>query len=131
VRVAADLTKIVEIVLQPQFCWFNAAHGQTREVKERCLEEVQRQGLTSCRSVAFLVDWVNKELDHFDANNEEDDRTGNPTSPWAAILPAMEKLSGLRGMAHLKKENKKIVAKKESAKKEKSEDLRAKVGSLV
>jgi len=118
----------METVLQPPFCWYTADHGQTMETKNRCLAEVQRLGLSDCHSVVYLVDWVDKQLDQFDAWNEEDDRTGNPTSPWASILPTMTKLSELRGESFLKKETKKIAVKKESAKKEKSEDLRAQVG---
>ncbi len=123
----SDLVTVINTVVQPVFCWYSAAHGAVKKAKDDCLAEVHRQGLKDCRNVPYLVNWVEQQLDMFDCYDGEDDPTGNPTHPWAAVLPAMQKLSELRGQHILSKEAKKLTASKESLKKRKSQDVRDQV----
>lgn len=121
---AADLSTVLSVVVQPTFCWYNAEHGKTKAVKDDCLEEVRRLGLTDCLTTNYLVNWVDQQLDQYEEWKEEDDPTGNPKNPWLAVQKDIETLSALRGKAHLKKEAKRQIVKKEQGKKRESEKVR-------
>jgi hypothetical protein len=51
--ITADLVTVLSVVVQPGFCWYTAEHGNTLAIKEACLKEVQRQGVTDCYKSTF------------------------------------------------------------------------------
>ncbi len=122
---------VLSVVVQPRFCWYTAEHGKTRTVKEECLVEVQRLGMTDCFNSAFLVKWVDAQIDAYEDWNMEDEPTGNPANPWLAVQKDIEMLSKVRGEQTLQKEIKRHSSKKETEKKKGSERVRNHVSYFV
>jgi hypothetical protein len=118
---------VLGVVVQPRYCWYTAEHGKTKTVKEDCLAEVQRLGVTDCLTSTYLVNWVDQQLDRFEEWREEAKPTGNPTNPWLAVDKEIKTLSQLRAQATLRKATKRDSVKKEKEKKESSERVRNQV----
>jgi hypothetical protein len=127
----ADLVTVLSVVVQPGFCWYTAEHGNTLAIKEACLKEVQRQGVTDCYKSTFLVKWVDDQITAYEKWQQEDDPTGNPTNPWLAVQKDIQTLSDLRGKLQFNRESKKGSAKKSKKSKEQAEKVRTFVSCVA